>query len=80
MRNFWHEKGGHRDRVGGTHVMSHDLFLLPDLNLIQIKDKKEKNQVSWERRVVPQLIPLCVKEVVGVRKNQSDFFLTPTHI
>ena len=37
---YWHEKGEGADRVGGTHGMSHDPYLLPDLNLIQIKDKK----------------------------------------
>ena len=59
-------------------MMSHDPYLLPDLNLIQIEDQKIRRKeikFSWKKRVVPQLLALCV----GMRKNRSDFFFTPTH-
>ena len=50
---FWHEKGEGADRVGSTHVMSHDPYLLSDLNLIQIKDMKiRKNEIKFYGKVL----------------------------
>ena len=61
--------------MGGSHVMSHNPYLLSDLNLIQIKDKKERNQVSWESIVGIKYPFLFHFEKIGWHKKDLISFL-----